>query len=176
VPIFIAGKLDAIADIHLSDIFVKQIIKNISSMIAILFGLLALAIFVTISYLIHGSVINPLDQIIKAYASLRRGIWDEKIEIKQKKDEIGEMLSSFQYMRDSLRKAFDELKEEQKTSKRSEEDVKEANIRIKEERKNLEEKNVELKKFYDMMIGRELKMIELKKEIKDLKDKLNSKK
>jgi len=47
---------------------------------------------------------------------------------------------------------------------------------IKERTKELQEKLKELEKFYRLTVNRELKMIELKKEVKRLKEELRSKK
>jgi HAMP domain-containing protein len=173
VPIFIAGKLNAIADIHLSDIFIRQIIGNISSMIAILFGLLALAIFSIISFLIHRFVVDPLNQVVNAATALRNGIWDREIAVRSRHDEIGGMATSFDYMRSSLKKSFDNIRLEQEEAKMAKAEIQKSNKELKEERNQLEEKNIELKRFYDITIKRELKMIELKREIKELKNKID---
>ncbi len=51
-------------------------------------------------------------------------------------------------------------------------ELKTAQNRIKEHEKELQKKVDDLEKFYDMSIGRELKMKELKKEVKRLKSKI----
>lgn len=47
--------------------------------------------------------------------------------------------------------------------------------KVKERTKELQKRVRELEKFHELTVGRELKMIELKKEIKNLKEELNKK-
>ena len=44
---------------------------------------------------------------------------------------------------------------------------------VKERTKELEEKNIELEKFQDLTVGREMKMMELKEKIEELEDKIS---
>jgi hypothetical protein len=45
--------------------------------------------------------------------------------------------------------------------------------KVKERTKELEDKMVELEKFKKMAVGRELKMVELKKQLKEMKDEID---
>ena len=55
-------------------------------------------------------------------------------------------------------------------------DLKNAQHRLKESEEELKQKVQDLEKFYDMAVGRELKMKELKKEINKLKVELQEQK
>ena len=46
---------------------------------------------------------------------------------------------------------------------------------VRERTRELEEKNRELKKFNELAIGREIRMVELKKRVKELEDELQKK-
>ncbi|GAH16620.1 unnamed protein product, partial [marine sediment metagenome] len=75
---------------------------------------------------------------------------DTKIDIKSK-DEIGDLATSFEKMAQSLKKQQDNLE----------------NL-VVERTKELETKIDELQKYKKITVGRELKMVELKKRIKEL--------
>ncbi|PIN78654.1 hypothetical protein COV14_02450 [Candidatus Woesearchaeota archaeon CG10_big_fil_rev_8_21_14_0_10_33_12] len=79
----------------------------------------------------------------------------------EKKDEIGTLSNSFDTM---LKRINAEIESQKKIS----------NDLVKS-RKDLENRNEELEKFNRMVIGRELKMVELKKKIKELEEKLQKK-
>jgi len=79
-------------------------------------------------------------------------------------------------LRVALELETDRLYEELEKAKTSlEEKVRERTKELEKERKELTERMDELKRFQDLIIGREKKMIEFKKEIAELKNKLGEK-
>ena len=64
------------------------------------------------------------------------------------------------------------VKDLKKSKQKLEDWAKTSEEKVKEKTKELNEKVEELEKFNKLAIGRELKMIELKKEIEDLKEEL----
>lgn len=83
--------------------------------------------------------------------------FQRRITIKTK-DEVGQVAADFNVLLDSLNNYEKELRQEK-------ESVEEINV-------SLEKKAVELERMNKLMVGRELKMIELKKEIESLKAQL----
>jgi len=91
-------------------------------------------------------LIKPINQIRNANREMAKGNLDQKI-ILQNHDEVGELAESFNSMVSKLKEARENLED-----------------KIKKRTSDLEKTN----KF---MVGRELKMMELKKEIDSLKNK-----
>lgn len=154
----------------------RAIIQNIS----ISTGTLLLILFII--YLTFRSIINPLRRLTGACEEVRRGNLDVKTDVKSK-TEIGELADAFNQMIGELKKTK-ELLDEEKAS--LEIKVKARTLALEEERASLEEKVKErtkelqkrleeLERFNRLVLGRELKMVELKKEIKELKEKLPKK-
>jgi len=102
-----------------------------------------LAVFLTI--LATYIIVRPIEALKKASEKISSGNFDQKIETKSK-DEIG-----------SLAESFNKMVVEIKESK--------ANIE-----KRVAERTVELEKLNKFMVGRELKMKELKEEIEKLEN------
>jgi methyl-accepting chemotaxis protein len=82
---------------------------------------------------------------------------EEKIELVAPYEEVASLVQSMQTMIRSLAESYNA--------------VQSANTNLEAVGKTLETKNKELKEMNDIMIGRELKMIELKKEIETLKNR-----
>src|SRR3989338_5497549 len=95
---------------------------------------------------------KPIVRLKDAAKELGKGDY-KKIEAVTE-DEVGELTDAFNSMALSLEKSTKEL--EEKVEKRTRE---------------LQRKNEELEKFNKVAVGRELRMVELKKRVKDLKEK-----
>ena len=88
---------------------------------------------------------------------------DTKIDIKTN-DEIGEIAHVFNNMTEDLEKSRKTLEEYSKTLEQ----------KVQERTGELNSKVEELQRMNTIMVGRELKMTELKKEIEELKSKINT--
>jgi len=106
-------------------------------------------------------ITKPIISLRDAAIEIGKGKLETKIDIKTK-DEIGELASAFDQMTKDLQKSRVEL---EKYSKELEK-------KVGERTKELESKMTELERFNKLAVGRELKMIELKKTIKKLEAQL----
>ena len=78
---------------------------------------------------------------------------DTKIGI-DSKDEVGELATAFSQMTNNLKKSRDEIEKYSQT--------------LEERTRELETKIDELQKYKKVIVGRELKMVELKNKIREL--------
>ncbi len=127
----------------------------ISNMIQIV--ILGIILVVFMIFLLSQKVIRPITKLESASIEIAKGNLDTKIEIKSK-DEIGELASAFSQMTKDLKESRKEI---EKYSKGLEKQV-------KERTKELEAKVDELERFSRLAIGREIRMVELKKRIKEI--------
>ena len=157
---------------NVETIIKKSIVQNAVISFSVLF--LVLLIF----YFVFRSITNPLKKINMACQKVGEGNLDVKIDVKSK-TEIGELATTFNEMIKELKKSQSALEEAKTTleikvqsrTQELKELTKEQDETIKEKTKQLQERVVELEKFQKLTIGRELKMIEQKKEIEKLKEK-----
>ncbi len=82
-------------------------------------------------------------------------------------DEIEKLAKSFNQMLERLN--IKKIQVEQKT-----EELKKEKEKLEISYKEIMRRKDELEKFYDLTVGRELKMVELKKEIKKMEDRLKN--
>ncbi|MCK5281895.1 MAG: HAMP domain-containing protein [Nanoarchaeota archaeon] len=128
--------------------------------ITIFLSILSFALLIPFSI----SLTRPIIKLKELTKRIGAGDLDIKIDLKAH-DEISELADAFNQMTSNL--------------KRSRADLKGYNMelgrKVKERTKELEDKNRELEKFNKLAVGRELKMIELKKKIKELEEKVKGK-
>lgn len=133
--------------------------------VVIVFLLVVIAAFV--SFFFSSGITRPIEELVRITENMAGGNFAVRVKI-DSKDEIGNLVHSFNLMAENLQITTEELKA--------------ANLfleeRVKERTKELEESKNELKKEFDELqrwkktvVGRELKMVELKKEITELKGK-----
>lgn len=127
-------------------------------------SLLIFAIAVGVSVIISESLARPIRKLICASREISGGNLGTKIDIKSN-DETGELANTLRLMVANLKKSKEEL---EKYSKELEKKV-EARTR------DLRQKNVDLERFNKMVIGRELRMVGLKKRVAELEEKLQKK-
>jgi nitrogen fixation/metabolism regulation signal transduction histidine kinase len=132
----------------------------------VIIPLMLLVIVVAIPYTI--AFTKPIRTVTKAAEDVRSGNLDVQTNIKGK-DEIGTLASIFDQMVLNIKNSRAEL---EKYSKTLEQQVADRTKQLEESKKTLEEKLIELERMNKLMVGRELKMTELKKEIEDLNAKL----
>ncbi|EKD46884.1 MAG: hypothetical protein ACD_67C00028G0001 [uncultured bacterium] len=137
----------------------SMITDGVSKIIYLYAGLFVSSILLVLylSSRLSRLIINPIGNLTNVVENFSNGGKFKAIE-NVSNDEIGDLSS-----------AFNEMAKNITTSR---------NLLI-DEKRNTEKKNVELEKWQKLTIGRELKMVELKKEISELKkvkrsDKINS--
>jgi len=159
-----------------------KIIEDLKRTFPILFGSFVLSILFT-NVLVSQTIIKPIRELEKNTKKVAKGDLNVKVKIKTG-DELEELGKNFNLMLETLKAQQEALEEskkdlEMKVQARTRE-LKELTERqeeiIKERTKELQEKLEELEKFQKLSIGRELKMVELKKEIERLKEELKGQK
>lgn len=137
-----------------------------------------LFIVIVIIVILRG-IVDPLKEITTICESIRKGDLNVQMRVGSR-NEIGELAETFNKMITDLKKSKDSLEEirsilEIRVAARTRE-LKELAERleneVKERTKDLQEKMTELERFNRLAVGREIKMIELKKEIRRLKTSL----
>lgn len=156
----------------------KQLRKSlISNFVFVIIGAIFIIFFTS---LFTKNIVNPLKRIISVFEEIKKGNLEARIDIKSK-NEIGELADVFNSVINDLRE-YQKALEEAKISleirvmartKELKELTESLEEKIKERTKELHQKIEDLEKFHRLAVGRELKMIELKKEIKRLNKELN---
>jgi methyl-accepting chemotaxis protein len=129
----------------------RSLISEISFSLLILFFSILGSVFIII-YL-SKKITKPIVSLTAAVKKIEGGDLETKIDI-DSRDEIGQLALVFNQMTEQLKRFYADLEQ-----------------KIEERTKSLDQKIKELEKFNELTIGRELKMIELKKEIEELKKK-----
>lgn len=123
--------------------------------------IIVLAIGIIVSFGYTKRITKPILQLRDIALKIGAGDFSLKSDTKEG-GEIGELAQVFDEMTDKLKQSQDKLSH---ANDELEEKVK---VRTHE----LEKKNEEIEKFNKFAVGRELKMVEIKKEINDLKKRL----
>ena len=110
-------------------------------------------------------LLKPVYTISKAAEQVGEGKMDIRLDASLMDGELEVLAKSFNKMAESLEKSNQEI---EKSKANLEE-------KVAERTKELSEKNEELEKFNRMAVDRELKMVELKKKIKELENQQNNK-
>jgi HAMP domain-containing protein len=149
----------------LSEINEKEFLAPITSLqnsVAFVASITFLIVmFVVISF--TKSIVNPIKGLINGATKIGEGDLDYLIEI-ESKDEIGQLAETFNQMTKNLKGHSKEIQAKN-------EELKKSKVKIESALKQSEESKEELEKMNESMVGRELKMIELKKELTHLKGK-----
>jgi len=125
---------------------------------------LAILLFtIIIGSILTNHIVRPIQKLAEAAQQVATGKWDDiEIDDHKSEDEIGRLSNSFTLMLSELKKSRTEL-EEYSTNLEG---------MVEDRTKELETKVDELERFKKVIVGRELKMVELKNEIKELNTKL----
>ena len=137
---------------------------------------LTIALAIIISFYFAKKITQPLEQLRKGAEIIGKGNFEHRIKLKTG-DEIEELGRTFNQMAEDLRRSRAALEESETVLKikvkartrELEELAQSLEERVKERTKELQERVNELERFHRLTVGRELKMIELKEEIKRLK-------
>jgi len=132
-----------------------------------------------LAFYLSKGVTEPLEQLRKGAEIIGRGNFEHRIKIRTG-DEIEELGETFNLMAEDLKQSLKDLEEsknvlEVKVKARTKE-LSELALtledKIKERTKQFQERVEELERFHRITIGREEKMMELKKKIGELEQKL----
>lgn len=143
----------------------KEVIDPINQ---IIIWIVSLTVIITIlvmfiGYKVSKNIIDPLEKLIEFAGKLGNGQMEESVDVKTN-DEVGNLAVSFDKLRLSI------IQQNQKLS----EYWQDLEVKVKERTKELIDKNNELEKINRITLDRELKMIELKEQIKKLEEKQNT--
>jgi len=141
---------------------VKGSLKTVSfvvtafSMVTVLFLVLALGVGLSVSY----SISRPIAELNAAAVQIAKGDLDVHL-VSGAEDELGSLAGSFNEMAASLKHLIRKEKE--------------LSLEAMRLNKELQEEKMDLERMNKHMTGRELRIIELKEEVKELKEKLAKK-
>jgi len=182
-----AGQMLVIADFLPTfgwELVVFRPVSEIYKPTSILGRNLAIITFITLIFILIISVffsqliVNPIKKLHKGVEIIRKGNLDYRVDI-QTNDEIEELGKAFNRMAEELSKYQTALEESKivlqiKVKARTrelEELAKSLEDKVKGRTKELEGRLNELEKFHKLTVGRELRMMKLKKELERLKKK-----
>lgn len=150
--------------------------------VQILLTFFLIVILVAFSFvMVFRNIVSPLKGLTEATKKVSSG--ELKVEIKAKsKDEIGELITSFNKMIADLASTKEQLEEEKKSLEvrvkartlALEEEKTSLEERVRARTRELQERVEELESFHRLAVGRELKMVELKEEVRRLKRALRA--
>ncbi|MFH0978172.1 MAG: cache domain-containing protein [Candidatus Woesearchaeota archaeon] len=123
--------------------------------------ILNIGFVVVAGFYLSRRVTKPIKDLISAAEKISGGDLNARTGIRSA-DEIGELSRAFDRMAEDLKKSKVQLENYSKTLE----------TQVAERTKKLKEKIDELEKLSKITVGRELKMIELKKRIRELEEKL----
>jgi len=134
------------------------------------------------AYLIATKITKPIRLLTRGAEEISKGNLSHRIKTKTK-GETKELAKTFNQMADNLQKSREKLRETKKVlqiqvkarTKELRRLNQELEDRVRQRTQELQKRVDELERFHRLTIGREMRMIELKKKIKKLKKKLKEK-
>jgi methyl-accepting chemotaxis protein len=164
--------------------FFSNIEVNINStwLIAASSFLFVIVMSILFTVLFTGRILKPLKKLLDVVQEVGTGDLDVRAKVGIKRDEIGDLAKEFNFMVDRLKLAQEALQEDKKVLeikvKARTNELEELNTgldeKVKERTRELQERVEELERFHRLTVGRELKMLELKKENEKLRIRKNS--
>ncbi|MEF8847494.1 MAG: HAMP domain-containing protein, partial [Candidatus Paceibacterota bacterium] len=132
-----------------------------------------------IAYLIAVTVTGPIRSLTKGAEEIGKGNLEHRIEVSTG-GETKELAKTLNHMAENLQESRERLKEAKKSlevqvkarTKELRELNQELEDRVQKRTQELRKRVSELERFHRLTVGREMKMIELKDKIKELKKKL----
>ncbi|MCD6114713.1 HAMP domain-containing protein [bacterium] len=124
-------------------------------------------------------IITPIRELVEVVKRAAAGDLNTRVKVKGN-DELAQLGREFNFMIEQLKKTKDQLEEEKKVlevrvrarTEELEEMAKNLDAQVKERTKELQERIKQLERFHKLTVGRETKMIELKKKIRQLEEEL----
>jgi len=166
----------------LSPEFFKNIEVNINStwLVGITSFIFIVVMVILFTVLFTSRLLKPLKKLLDAVHEAGKGNLDVKAAVGVK-DEIGDLADEFNLMVNRLKTARDALQDEKKVleikvkarTNELEDLAKGLDENVKERTKELQARVEELERFHRLTVGRELKMLDLKKENNKLREELN---
>jgi methyl-accepting chemotaxis protein len=157
-PVYIGGQRVGIYNIKLSLDPLEKVIAETKREFLLITLISILAIVGILYFSIKITVIDPIKQLLKGMDKIGSGGLDYRVKTKRQ-DEIGDLFSSLNVMAEKLKDRTEALKREREGLAE----------KVAQKTKELQEKVDDLEKFNKLVVGREIKMVELKKEIDKLK-------
>lgn len=144
-----------------------------ATILVIIFGL-GIAVFLA------GKMTKPIKQLTKGVEIVGKGDLGHRIEIKTG-DEVEELAKSFNQMAEDLKRSYTALEESKKIlevkvearTKELRELTETLEEKVRERTKEIQERMAELERFHKLTVGREITMINLKEENKELKEEID---
>ena len=138
-------------------------------------AILTLIYVVIVTVFFSRNLVYPLRKLILWADKITKGETKEEISVVTN-DEIAELVECLKRMHEELENARASLEIKIRARTRELEELTERQEEIIKERiKEIQKRTGELEKFHKLAVGRELKMVELKEEIKKLKEVLKNK-
>lgn len=157
-PVHVSGQKVGVYNLKLSLSSLKKSVDSITAQFSLGISLTTVVIVTILSIVIRTTVISPVRKLQEGMKIIGLGDLNYRMDI-DNEDEIGDLADGLDEMTEKLKDRTEALAKE----KFSLED------KIQERTKELQERVDELERFHKLTVGRELKMIELKQEIKKLK-------
>jgi len=196
-PIHVGGQRLGTYDVRLSLEAEEEAVGKQQMQLTLYLVATITLITLSLSLLLRRMVINPVLELQRGSEKIRAGDLDWRMAAKSK-DELGDLARGFNEMTEELKKSRttleERVKERTKELEKARGELEEAkgalevrveartkelqelteslNMQVKERTKELDKRVAELESFQKLVIGRELKMVELKNEIKRLKQEL----
>lgn len=119
-------------------------------------------IFIIASVLLSHTITRPINKLFFAFEKVKNGDYDFTLDSNKANSEIGKLSEIFNKMVSALKTSQEKQQEYQHTLETD----------VSNRTKELAQKVDELESLNKVMVGREMKMIELKKQIADLKQEI----
>lgn len=142
---------------------IEDIIRKFTTL-SLGFIIVSIVIFVAVAFVLAKYMTKSIDSLHAATIRIENGDFNVRIDpsLKETGDEMGELASAFDSMLKEVSGYYNKLENE----------VEKRTSDLEEAREKEREKVEELKTINEMMIGRELRMVELKNEVEKLKNKI----
>jgi methyl-accepting chemotaxis protein len=136
-------------------------INEYTTLILIIDALSIIFLYVMIMFLTNRMILSKIRALTVASSEIMKGKLDLDIDVRSN-DEIGELSETFRKMVSDLNKSQKEIK---KYTQKLEGMVKARTEELEKSKQELERRNVDLERFNKLAVGRELKMVEMKKKL-----------
>lgn len=125
-----------------------------------IFIIISIFLCIVFTYFFTQRITRPLKTLTELTKEIQQGHFEFSVprSITNKKDETGLLANAFDQMKIKVKQSIDDLQK--------------SNQDLQKAQQNLKDKNKELKKINEVMIGREIRMIALKKDAKELEERL----